>query len=117
MKVVDVVPDRPQRLGAPPVHARKAELFKALGHPARVRVLELLVDGERPLSELLAETGLEASHLSQHLGVLRRAAVVTGRRDGAGAHYRLTDDSIIDMLAAARTFLLADLARSRAALA
>ncbi len=111
------MPEHAPHDAAPPVHARKAELFKALGHPARVRVLELLVDGERPVSELLAETGLEPSHLSQHLGVLRRAAVVTGRRDGAGAYYQLADPSIVEMLAAAREFLLADLARSRAALA
>ncbi len=101
----------------PPVHARKAELFKALGHPARVRVLELLVAGERPVSELLDETGLEASHLSQHLGVLRRAGVVAARREGGSAYYRLTDRSVARMLAAAREFLLADLARSHAALA
>ncbi len=102
--------------GHPPVHARKAELFKALGHPARVRVLELLTAGEVPVSVLLAETGLEASHLSQHLGVLRRAGVVTARRDGGGAYYRLADDSVARMLAAAREFLVADLARSSAAL-
>ncbi|MGO1317122.1 MAG: ArsR/SmtB family transcription factor, partial [Cellulomonadaceae bacterium] len=60
-----------------PLHEIKAELFKSLAHPARVRALELLSDGERPVSELLAETGMEASHLSQHLSVLRRAGVVT----------------------------------------
>ena len=38
-----------------PVYAAKAELFRALGHPARIRILELLVDGEKPVSDLLAE--------------------------------------------------------------
>ena len=49
-----------------PVYAAKAELFRALGHPARIRILELLVDGEKPVSALLAEIGLEPSTLSQH---------------------------------------------------
>ena len=89
-----------------PVFQMKAELFKALSHPARVRVLELLVEGERPVSELLSATGMEASHLSQHLGVLRRARVVTARRGGNTVVYRLASDAIVEMLAAARQFLL-----------
>ena len=55
-----------------PIHELKAELFKALGHPVRVRLLELLVPGERAVSGLLGDTGAEASLLSQHLAVLRR---------------------------------------------
>ncbi len=93
----------------PPVHVRKAELFRALAHPVRVRLLELLADGERPVSELLVETGLEASHLSQHLGVLRRTGVATARREGNAVHYRLAHPSVADLLAASRTFLLSTL--------
>lgn len=55
-----------------PLSEIKAELFKALAHPGRVRVLELLRDGERSVAELVPLVGLEASHLSQQLGVLRR---------------------------------------------
>lgn len=91
---------------SPPVHVRKAELFRALAHPVRVRLLELLVDGEQPVSDLLAETGLEASHLSQHLAVLRRTGVATARREGNAVHYRLAHPSVADLLTAARTFLV-----------
>ena len=56
-----------------PLYEIKAELFKALGHPARIRILELLADDEVPVSSLLTDTGMEPSHLSQHLAVLRRA--------------------------------------------
>jgi ArsR family transcriptional regulator len=100
-----------------PINEIKAELFKALAHPIRIRVLELLVDGERGVSDLLADTGAEASHLSQHLAVLRRAGVVTSRREGSAVYYRLAHDSIRALLADARTFLLAALDQTRVALA
>ncbi|HEY3438060.1 MAG TPA: metalloregulator ArsR/SmtB family transcription factor [Actinotalea sp.] len=99
-----------------PIHELKAELFKALAHPVRVRLLELLVPGERAVSDLLADTGLEASHLSQHLAVLRRSRVVLARRDGNSVRYRLADPSVADLLTAARTFLLSTLTGTRAAL-
>lgn len=99
-----------------PIHELKAELFKALAHPLRVRLLELLVPGERAVSELLAETGLEASHLSQHLAVLRRTRVVVARREGNAVRYRLADPSIAALLAAGRTFLVSTLTGTRDAL-
>src|SRR5690625_7521719 len=69
----------------------KAELFKALAHPVRIRALELLCEGDRTVSALLAEIGIEASHLSQHLGVLRRADVVRKARQGNSVTYTLVD--------------------------
>jgi len=89
-----------------PLAEVKAELFKALSHPVRVRTLELLVVRDRQVSELLTELGLEASHLSQHLAVLRRAGVVTALRTGNAVHYALAQPAVADMLAAARTVLL-----------
>ncbi len=59
-----------------PVSVVKAELFKALAHPARIRALEVLVDGERSVGEMQPLVGIELSHLSQQLGVLRRAGLV-----------------------------------------
>lgn len=99
-----------------PVHEIKAELFKALGHPVRVRLLELLVPGEQPVSTLLAETGLEASHLSQHLGVLRRSGVVMARREGNSVAYELAHPAVADLLADSRRFLLGVLDQRREAL-
>ena len=63
-----------------PLAEAKADLFKALAHPARIRVLELLAEGERTIGELAAGTGMELSHLSQQVTVLRRAGVVDSRR-------------------------------------
>ena len=56
-----------------PLYEVKASLFKGLAHPLRIRILELLsADEELSVGALQRETGLEASHLSQHLSVLRR---------------------------------------------
>lgn len=99
-----------------PLHALKADLFKALAHPVRVRTLELLAAGERPVSELLTATGIEASHLSQHLAVLRNAGVVAARREGNAVYYRLEHPSLAEMLTAARTVLSDRLHRTREAL-
>lgn len=99
-----------------PVYVMKAELFKALGHPVRIRALELLSEGDQPVSTLLEEIGIEASHLSQHLAVLRRAGVVAKSRQGNAVTYTLVDRSLASMLDAARTFLLGSLTRTTDAL-
>ena len=99
-----------------PLYEIKAELFKALGHPARIRILELLAAGEVPVRDLLADTGMEASHLSQHLAVLRRAGVVASRREGNAVYYRTAHSSVDSLLAAAREFLIDALSRTRTTL-
>jgi len=96
-----------------PISELKAELFKALAHPARVRVLELLAEGERTVGEMQPLVGIEASHLSQQLGVLRRAGVVTNRKEGAAVVYSLRDPEIAELLAVARRLLINSLARSQ----
>ena len=90
----------------PDVAIYKAEFFKALGHPLRIRVLERLSEGERTVSELLEELGVEQSNLSQQLGVLRRAGLVDGRREGANVVYALADPRTADLLVLARRMLL-----------
>lgn len=84
----------------------KAEFFKTLGHPIRIRALELLSDGERSVSELLAEIGVEQPHLSQQLGILRRAGFVVARRDGPNVVYALADPRVVELLAVSRQMLL-----------
>lgn len=93
------------------LHQVKAEFFKTLGHPARIRVLELLADGDRTVGELLPEIGLEASNLSQQLGVLRRAGVVTATKEGNTVVYSIASPVITELLALSRkalTGLLSD---------
>jgi ArsR family transcriptional regulator len=88
-----------------PLYKLKGEFFKLLGHPVRIRVLELLSERERPVGELATEVGLETSHLSQQLGVLRRAGVVVARKDGTSVIYSLAAPEIIELLAVARRVL------------
>ncbi|MBL1080027.1 helix-turn-helix transcriptional regulator [Nocardia sp. 2] len=88
-----------------PLYQMKAEFFKTLGHPVRIRILELLCERERAVSEMLAEIGIEAANLSQQLSILRRAGLVTGRREGLSVTYELTTPDVADLLAAARSIL------------
>jgi len=99
-----------------PLNEIKAELFKALAHPARVRALELLIDGERSVGELVPLVGIESSHLSQQLGLLRRAGLVSTRKEGNTVHYALRDPLVAELLAVAKQLLLASLTEKRALL-
>lgn len=103
----------PQSVGDRPLYQVKAEFFKALGHPARIRILEVLSDGERSVGDIQPEVGLEASHLSQQLAVLRRAGFVRSRREGAHVYYALRDRRIARLLAVARSLLLTSLTETR----
>lgn len=84
----------------------KAEFFKALGHPLRVRVLELLSEEEMSVAALLARLHVEQSNLSQQLSNLRRAGFVVSRREGANVIYGLADERIAELFAVARQLLL-----------
>ncbi len=88
-----------------PLHQAKAELFRTMGHPVRVRVLELLQERPRAVHELLAEIDVEPSNLSQQLGVLRRAGLVASSREGATVRYTLATSDVSDVMTAARRIL------------
>jgi DNA-binding transcriptional ArsR family regulator len=88
-----------------PLYQLKAEFFKTLGHPARIRVLELLSERERCVAEMLPEVGIEPAHLSQQLAVLRRANLVVTRREGSTVYYALTSPHVAELLAVARQIL------------
>jgi len=96
-----------------PLSEVKADLFKALAHPARVRALEVLVDGEHTVGELQPLVGIESSHLSQQLAVLRRAGLVATRKEGSSVYYALRDPLVVQLLAVAKQLLLASLTQTR----
>ena len=98
---------------ARPIYEVKAEFFKTLAHPARIRVLEVLSDGERPVNELLPLVGIEPSHLSQQLAVLRRAGVVRSRREGSSVFYEVVDKRLFALLDEAKNILTTSLSESR----
>lgn len=89
-----------------PLYEIKANLFKGLAHPLRIRILELLSKcPEASVADLLQEMDLEASHLSQHLSVLRRHQLVISERRGSHVYYRLASPHGAELLAAARRLL------------
>jgi DNA-binding transcriptional ArsR family regulator len=92
-------------VGSEPLYKLKAEFFRTLGHPARIRILELLAIEDRSVGELLPEIGIESSNLSQQLGVLRRAGVVDARKDGNTVIYSIASPDIAELLAVARKVL------------
>src|SRR5438876_9432722 len=96
--------------GSGGVHEVKANLFRVLGHPARVRILELLGEGERSVGTLQTELGLDSGGTSQHLAALRRIGVVDSRREGTSVYYRVHDERVFDLLAAARAIITRQLA-------
>ncbi len=88
-----------------PLYKAKADFFRTLGHPARIRVLELLAEGDKPVHELLGSIAIEPSNLSQQLAVLRMAGLVAQRREGTEVIYSLALPEVRDLLLAARQIL------------
>lgn len=90
-----------------PLYQAKAAFFRTLGHPARIRVLELLSERDMAVHELRAQIDVEASNLSQQLAVLRLDGLVTQRREHGEVIYSLALPAVRDLLAAAREILRA----------
>jgi rhodanese-related sulfurtransferase/DNA-binding transcriptional ArsR family regulator len=82
--------------------AQFAAVAKALGHAHRLELLEQLAQGERTVDVVAQRTGLSTANASQHLQQMRRAGMLTTRRDGKFVYYRLVDDAVLDLLAALR---------------
>ena len=88
-----------------PIYTLKAEFFKTLGHPARIRILESLAEREHAVGELIPKLGLESSHLSQQLAVLRKAGVVVARKQGNNVIYSMASPDMAELLLLARKVL------------
>ncbi|MFN8193724.1 MAG: metalloregulator ArsR/SmtB family transcription factor [Nocardioidaceae bacterium] len=88
-----------------PLYQAKAELFRTLGHPARIRILELLAERDHAVHELLSEIDIEQSNLSQQLAVLRRTSMVASHRAGGEVVYSISVPEVRGLLLAARSTL------------
>ncbi|SHG90382.1 ArsR/SmtB family transcription factor [Ornithinibacillus halophilus] len=80
----------------------KADFFKALAHPLRIRILEVLSEGEKSVNEIQASLNSEGSAVSQQLSVLRARNIVVGTKEGKRVVYTLRDPSIIKLLEVAK---------------
>jgi ArsR family transcriptional regulator len=98
------------------LQAFKAEFFKALAHPVRIRLLEVLRDGERPVQELQADHALDHTAVSPQLAILRAKHVVTARQEGTPVRYPVRDARVGDLLDVARAIFNAQLSGSQSML-
>jgi DNA-binding transcriptional ArsR family regulator len=89
-----------------PLYQAKAEFFRTLGHPARIRILELLAERDHAVHELLDRIAIEPSNLSQQLAVLRRTSMVVSQRRGNQVVYSISVPEVRDLLLTARKILV-----------
>jgi DNA-binding transcriptional ArsR family regulator len=101
---------------ATPLYVAKAALFRTLGHPARVRILELLRDGELSVGALQEGLGLGSGGTSQHLAALRRIGLVESRREGTSVFYRASDSQAFALLEVGRAITARTLTEQRSLL-
>ena len=87
-----------------------AQVIKTLGHPLRLRIVELLESGEKPVSELVGLLGIEQAIVSQQLVKLRRKGIVAGRRNGVNVYYRVSNRRVVKILACVRGCSVKDFA-------
>ncbi|HUY85989.1 MAG TPA: metalloregulator ArsR/SmtB family transcription factor [Acidimicrobiales bacterium] len=100
-----------------PIYQIKAEFFKTLAHPARIRILEVLRQGEQAVSELIPAIEIEASHLSQQLGVMRRANLIQARKEGSSVYYSVANTEIFELLEVAKKIITSSLTETKELLA
>ena len=101
---------------ATPLYVAKAALFRTLGHPARVRILELLRDGELSVGTLQEGLGLDSGGTSQHLAALRRIGLVGSRREGTSVYYRASDQRVFALLEVGHAIIARSLAEQQSLL-
>ena len=82
----------------------KAEFFKALAHPTRIRIVEYLREGEKTAGEIIDALQLEQSNASQHLAVLRHRNLLITRREGTSVMYSVRDPMFFEVLDLLRAY-------------
>ena len=93
-----------------------SEVFKALGHPSRVFIVEKLKDAEQCVCELSEMIGVDMSTVSRHLSILKKAGIVADRKEGTTVFYSLACDCLSQMLSGVENILRMQLESQAAAL-
>ncbi len=100
-----------------PLRQFKSDFFKALAHPARIKILELLREGELSANELQTRLGIEPSGVSQQLAVLRGRHIVESRKNGTSVYYHVRDPQVFELLDVARRIFSNSLTNTQSMLA
>ena len=74
-----------------------AQRFRVIGDPTRIRILDVLRDGERSVGEITDELGTSQQNASKHLGVLLQAGILARRKEGTSARYRVADEGVYEL--------------------
>lgn len=85
----------------------QADIFKAIAHPTRIEILNLLKDGERCVCEIFPALDIEQPNVSRHLSVLKKEGILSSRKEGLKVIYRVNDDRVYIILDLAREMLKA----------
>ncbi|WP_018249891.1 ArsR/SmtB family transcription factor [Orenia marismortui] len=94
----------------------KSELFKALAHPIRIEILELLTEGELCVCHIYEDLEQSQSNVSQHLSKLKNAQLVEARKDGLQVYYSLKDEKVIEIIGLSKEILLSQIDEARESL-
>lgn len=94
-----------------------SDVFKALGHPSRVFIVEKLKDADHCVCELSEMIGVDMSTVSRHLSILKKAGIITDRKEGTTVYYSLVCDCLSQMLTGVENILRMQLESQTAALA
>jgi ArsR family transcriptional regulator len=87
----------------------KASIFRALSHPTRIAILELLRDRELSARTIQEKLGIEQTNLSQHLAILRSHQIVLNRKDGNQVFYSIRNPVLVEVLDIMRTYFQSSL--------
>lgn len=95
------------------IYQLHADICKTLSNPTRLRILSILRNGEKSVSELVKSTGVRQANISQHLAVLKQRGIVVAKKEGATVLYRIANPKIIQACDIIRDVLFEQLAKSR----
>lgn len=92
----------------------KSELFKALAHPTRIRIIELLAEGEQCVCTIYEDLDQSQPNISQHLSKLKTADIVVSRKDGLQVYYKLKNEQVLEVMELAKQIIVKQLDETRA---
>ena len=78
------------------IYALRAEIFKALSHPIRLKIVECVSKGEKSVGEIVKHVNAEASNVSRHLALLKKAGILSDRKEGLNIYYHLEIPCVMD---------------------
>ncbi len=92
----------------------QADYFKALSHPARLKILHLLRDGEKCVCEIVPLLGMEQSNVSRHLAIMRKEGILSSQKKGLKVTYSTTNKTIYELIDMSKTIMVSHLEKKRA---